>query len=256
MLQAHSFLWHYLWVGPHLLLLVLAGILWKRGTARRFPAFFAYAILSGIGQLFLYAADVLPFVSPGTYWRVDWGDLVLEGVLKFVLIGEIFALVFGSYASLARLGKTLIRGAGIVLVFAAVLAAAYAPKNEFFGIISGAYLLEQTTYLIECGILVAIFLFSAYFHLSWPRQVFGIALGLSVSACVHLATWALIDNGGLPRSTRLILVFVNMATYHFCILLWFYYLLVPQKAATKSAVPLPENNLDIWNRELERLVHP
>ncbi|MFZ1142307.1 MAG: hypothetical protein ABR881_15485 [Candidatus Sulfotelmatobacter sp.] len=256
MLQAHSFLWHYLWVAPNLLLLVLAVFLWRRGAARHFPAFFAFAILGSVGQLAVYAADILPSVAPTTFWRVDWADLVLEGVLKFVLIGEIFALVFGSYASLARLGKTLIRGTGIVLVFAAVLAAAYAPKNEFFGIISGANLLEQTTYLIECGILVAIFLFSAYFHLSWPRQVFGIALGLSISACVHLATWGLIDNGGLPHPTRIMLVFVNMATFHFCIFVWFYYLLVPGKVTAKSAVSLPENNLDVWNRELERLVHP
>jgi hypothetical protein len=256
MLQAHSFLWHYLWVAPNLLLPVLAVLLWRRGTARRFRAFLAFAILSSVGQLAVYAADIVPSVNAWTFWRVDWGDLVLEGVLKFALIGEIFALLFGSYASLAQLGKTLIRGAGIVLAFAAALAAAYAPKNEFVGIISGANLLEQTTYLIECGVLVFIFFFSAYFHLSWPRQVFGITFGLSVSACVHLATWALIDNGGLMHSTRIILTFVNMATYHVCVLIWFYYLLVPRKVAVKSAVPLPENNLDVWNRELERLVRP
>jgi hypothetical protein len=254
MLQAHSLLWHYLWVAPNLLLPVLAVFLWRRGTARRFPAFFAFTILISFGQLAVYAADILPSVAPMTFWRVEWGDLILEVVLKFALIGEIFALLFGSYASLAQLGKTLIRGAGIVLVFAAALAAAYARKNEFVGIISGANLLEQTTYLIECGILVSIFFFAAYFHLSWPRQVFGIALGLSVSACVHLASWALIDNGGLSHSTRISLTFLNMATYHLCVLIWFYYLLVPPKVVTKSAVPLPENNLEIWNRELERLV--
>src|ERR1700722_5864730 len=256
MLQAHSFLWHYLWVAPNLLLLVLAVFLWRRGTARHFPAFFAFTILSSIGQLSIYAADMVPSVAATTFWRVAWGDLILEAVLKVALIGEIFALLFGSYASVAHLGKTLIRGAGIVLVFAATLAAAYAQKNEFVGIISGANLLEQTTYLIECGILVSIFIFSAYFRLSWPRQVFGITLGLSISACVHLATWALIDNGGLPHSTRVILTFVNMATYHVCVLIWIYYLLVPHKIAKKSAVPLPENNLDVWNRELERLVRP
>jgi hypothetical protein len=256
MLQAHSSLWHYLWVAPNLFLLVLATLLWRRGVVRQFPAFLAFAILGSVGQLVVYAADILPSVSGPTFWSVDWVDLILEGVLKVALIGEIFALVFGSYASLARLGKTFIRGTGIVLVFAAAVAAAYAPKTEFFGIITGAQLLEQTTYLIECGVLVSIFLFSTYFHLTWPRQVFGIALGLSVSACVHLATWAMIDNSGLPRSTRVILTFVNMATYHVCVLLWFYYLLVPHKVAAKSAVPLPENNLDVWNRELERFVHP
>jgi len=256
MLQAHSFLWHYLWVAPNLLLPVLAVLLWKRGTARQIPAFFAFVILSSIGQLAVYAADILPSISALTFWLVDWGDLVLEGVLKFALVGEIFALLFGSYASLAQLGKTLIRGTGIVLVFVAALAAAYAPKSEVFGIVSGANLLEQTTYLVECGVLVFIFLFSAYFRLSCPRQVFGITLGLSISACVHLATWALIDNGGLMHSTRIILTFVNMATYHACVLIWFYYLLVPGKVAVKSAVPLPENSLEVWNRELERLVRP
>jgi hypothetical protein len=256
MLQAHSFLWHYLWVAPNLFLLVLAVLLWRRGVVRQFPAFLAFAILGSVGQLVVYLADILPSVSGSTFWYLDWADLILEGILKIALIGEIFALVFGAYASLAQLGKTLIRVVGIVLVFAAALAAAYAPKIAFFGILSGAYLMEQTTYLIECGILVFIFLFAAYFHLSWPRLVLGIAFGLSVSACVHLATWALIDNGGLPNSMRIIFIFVNMAAYQLCVLIWFYYLLVPHKVATKSAVPLPENNLDVWNRELERLVHP
>lgn len=255
MLQAHSFLWHYLWVGPHVLLLILAGILWRRGTARRFPAFFAYAILAGIGQLLLYASDVLPFVSPNGYWYADCSDLALEGILKLLLIGEIFAFVFGAYTSLARLGTIIIRGVGAVLLLAGVLAAAYAPQSDSVAIVYRANLLEQTTYLIECGILVAIFLFAAYFHLEWPRKVFGIALGLSVSACVHLATWAMIDNSGLTHSTRVDLVFVNMAAFHLCVLLWFYYLLVPGKVTAKAAVPLPENTLDVWNRELERLVH-
>ena len=48
-----------------------------------------------------------------------------------------------------------------------------------------------------------------------------------------------------------------MATYHFCVLIWFYYLLVPRKITGRSLrFRLPENNLDVWNRELERLVHP
>jgi hypothetical protein len=53
-----------------------------------------------------------------------------------------------------------------------------------------------------------------------------------------------------------LLDFLNMATYHVCVLVWCYYLLVPQKLAITSAVLLPEHNLDIWNRELERLLQP
>jgi hypothetical protein len=253
MLQAHSLLWHYLWVAPNVLLLILASLLWKRRTWRQFPAFFAFAILASIGQLAVYTADVLPFVTGETFWRVDWASLGVEGILKFAVIGEIFANVFGSYPSLARLAKLLIRSVGVVLVLVAALAAAYAPKNGA-SIIYGAHLLEQTIFLVESGLLLCVFVFSSYFNLSWARQIFGITLGLSVSACVHLATWALFANAALPRPDRTPLIFLNMATYHVAVLIWFYYLLVPQKVVTKSAVSLPENNLAVWNRELERLL--
>jgi hypothetical protein len=255
MLQAHSLLWHYLWVAPNVLLFVLAFLIWRNGLRKAFPAFFAFALFSSLGQFALYTADVAPTVSAENFWRVDWGTLLIEGLLKFVLIGEVFAQIFGSYPSLARLGTLLIRAVGIILVLTSALAAAYAPQDSHFGIISGAHLLDQTIYLIESGLLVFIFLFAAYFRLKPTHLVFGIALGLAISACVHLATWGIAANGGLPASRRVVLAFLNMATYHVCVLIWFYYLLVPARVSQKPAVPLPENDLDLWNRELERLVH-
>jgi hypothetical protein len=255
MLRSHTPLWHYLWVAPNLLLIILAILTWRRGLRKAFPVFVVYAMVSAIGQLAVYLADIAPWVTPENFWRVDWASLVSEGVLKFALIAEIFAQAFNPYPSLAKVGKYLIRGVGAALVLVAVLAAAYAPKDNALGVISGAHLLEQTLYLIVCGLLLFIFLFSAYFRLSLARSSFGIALGMGISASVHLGTWAIIANGGLPNPIRFELEFLNMATYHACVLIWFYYLLVPPRVAKKSAVSLPENNLAIWNRELERLLH-
>jgi|HubBroStandDraft_1064217.scaffolds.fasta_scaffold01059_15 hypothetical protein len=254
MLQAHSLLWHYLWVAPNVLLFVLAFLIWKNGLRKAFPAFFAFALFSSLGQFALYTADVAPTVSAENFWRVDWGTLLIEGPLKFVLIGAVFAQIFGQYPSVAQLGRLLISAVGITLVLSSALAAAYAPQGSHFGIISGAHLLDQTIYLIESGLLVFIFLFAAYFRLKPTRLIFGIALGLAISACVHLATWAVIANGGWANSTRARLDFLNMATYHVCVLIWFYYLLMPAKISPKAAAPLPESNLSDWNRELERLV--
>lgn len=266
MLRAHSLLWHYLWVAPNLLLLVLALLIVRRGLHKKYPAFFAFTLLSAIAELCVYAADVIPSVTPKAFWTTVWASLLIEGPLKFILVGAIFALIFGSYASLARLGRTLIRAVGISLVMAAALAAAYAPKDGHFGIVSGAHMLEQTIYLIEAGLLVFIFSFSSYFHLSWSRPVFGIALGLSFSACVHLATWAVMANAAPEPTQRVILDFLNMGTYHICVLIWFYYLLVPHTVEGTNTVPVKnsalvsaaagsEENLAVWNRELERLIH-
>ena len=256
MLQAHSLLWHYLWAAPNILLLLLAFLLWRRHLHRAYPFFFAFALLGATAQLTVYITDVLPFIEGPTWWRIFWAAVLVEGVLKFTLIAEIFSKVFDAYASLAKLGRISIRTVGVLLVLVAAWAAAYSSEEGILGIIAGAHVLEQTIYLIECGLLVFVVLFSAYFHLAFSRPVFGIALGLGISACVHLATWAVMANGGLSESPekRALLDLVNMATYHVCVLIWFYYLLVPHKPANKPPVALPETNLDIWNRELERLL--
>lgn len=252
MLQAHSFLWHYLWVAPDVLLLLLGVLMWRRNLHRQFPAFTAFAFLGAVEHLILYAADLAPSVTPENFWRMAWVGLLVEIVLKLSLIAEIFSHLCRSYSSIAKLGKSVIRGVGIVLVFVAVGAASFARRDNPNWLISGEHLLEQTIYLIESGVLLSIFLFAAYFHLAWSSKAFGISLGLAISACVHLATWAAMATGGLRERT--LLDFLNMATYHLCVLVWLYYLLSPEKAPRPPVGRLPEHNLEVLNYELERLL--
>lgn len=254
MLQPHSFLWHYLWLAPQLLQAALAVLLWRRGFHKLFPVFFAYLVFEAIEMLTLYGMDVLPSVSVSAYWFACCIGLILEGFIRLAVMGELFFHLLRSRPAIAKVGGRLITGAGAILVLLATLAAAYAPVDtQQFAIGYRAHILQQTLYMIECGLILFLFVFAAFFRLTWGRATLGIGLGRGISSSVHLATWAVMANGGLPHS-RYLLDFLNMATYHVCVLIWFYYLLVPQKVVTTSAVPLPENNLDIWNRELERLL--
>ena len=259
MLQAHSLLWYYLWVAPSVLLLVLAFLMWRRRLHVTYPFFLAFAVTSAVEQLTLCIADLVPSVAAEAWWKIFWAGLLVEALVKFAVIGEIFAHVFDAYSSLANLGKILIRGVGAALVLAAALAAAYAQKDSPFPLINGAHVLQQTVFLIETGLLLFIFVFAGYFHIKATRPVFGIALGFAISGCVHLATWAILANATLPSSKRILFDFVNMGTYHGCVLLWFYYLLVPKHIPPKppDSPPPPEGPLDleVWNQELERLLH-
>jgi len=256
MLQAHSFLWHYLWVAPNLFLLILAFLAWRRGLAARYPVFLIFAIAIPLEQFTLYAADLIPSVTPTAWWRLLWAGLVVEALIKFALIGEIFGALLDRYPALAKLGRLLISGVGAALVLLAVVAGAYTTKNNIYWIVAGAHILEQGIFIIESGVILFIVLFAAYFKLPWSRLSFGITLGLGISACVHLATWALMASAGLPTRYRDPLNFLNMGIYHVCILIWFYYLLVPQKSVVTSVVPLPNHSLEVWNQQLERLLHP
>jgi hypothetical protein len=254
MLQSHSFLWHYLWLAPQILQAALVVFLWRRGIHKLFPVFVAYLTFGAIEQFTLYGMDVLPSISSPTFWRAFWLGAIIEGAIKFAVIGELFFHLLRSRPAIARAGRHLISGAGALFLLLAVAAAAYTPiVHRQLISISHAHLLLQSSYVVDCGLVLFLFLFATYFRLNWGHQAFGIALGLSIVWCEHMAAWAL-SASGTWLDKNYLLDFLNMATQHFCVLIWFYFLLVPQKKPVRSAAPLPENNLDIWNRELERLL--
>jgi len=254
MLQAHSFLWHYLWLAPNILQVVLAVLILRKKHGEPCAAFVAYLLFAASEAFILYGMDVLPWVSAAAFWEAFCVGVTLEAIVKFVLIAELFSNLLRPWAALAKLGNQLMSGTGAVLVLLAALAAAFAPiDNPQFAIISRTHILQQTLYIIQCGLVLFLFLFAAHFRLSWKKQSFGIALGLGIVSCEHLAAWAVMASGALLEKRHLVDL-LDMATYHLCVLVWFYYLLIPEKRATTSAVSLPENNLAIWNRELERLL--
>ncbi len=116
--------------------------------------------------------------------------------------------------------------------------------------------MEQTVYIVQLGLTVFAFLFVAHFRLTWDRLSFGILQGFGLASCVFLTTWAILANTNLSDHGRTLLDLLNFATYHFYVLLWGYYLLVPGRVAPRVAGVVPEHNLELWNHELERLLQP
>lgn len=230
----HSFLWHYLWVGPHALLLVLAMLTWRRDVRSLSLAFFTYLVYEGIYGLVLYVLDRLPSVSNDTYWRAVIVGLVIEILVKIAAIWELSRNLVGSRPSLAKSCKWLVGCIGAALAGLAALAAAYARTGSYV-LGSRAAILNEAMYIVEAGLLLFIFLFAGYQHLMWSRQDFGIALGLSISACVGLGVSATSANGIFFEVN--FLDFVNMGSYHLCVLIWFYYLLTPDRRRTTSGSP-------------------
>lgn len=255
MLQAHSFLWNYLWIAPNLLLLGLAVLLRRRDKDHRFSSFLRFAVIGSIADLARFAADVLPFVSPENYWRFSWAEILLESFLIFAAIGEVFWNLLGPYPSLSRMGSTLVKSIGAALVLVAVFIAALSHDGSKFPLVSGFHIVAQTVFIVELGLVVSVFLFASHFGLSLDRFSFGIILGFGISSCEHLAAWAVLTNSGLSATGRTLVDLLGMVTSHFCVLLWYYYLLVPAPVLKQRPTQPTDHNLDLWNRELERLLH-
>src|SRR5262249_1240551 len=107
-----------------------------------------------------------------------------------------------------------------------------------------------------------IFFLSSYFRLSLARPFFGIVFGFSISAFLHLGTWAVLANGHLSNDIHYRLDFLNIGVFQPFVFLLFYFLIFSHRASSPAAsatvTPLLKEhseNLAGWNKELERLIH-
>lgn len=274
MLQAHSPLWQYLWVAPNVLGLGLAIGMWRRGLRKQYPLFFSFLVIGGIDQVCLYFLDLSPRVSGTGWWSAFWAATIIEALLKFAVVAELLHHLLQRWPSVATLVRNGVSAAGVVLVPVAAVAGAFSAPDNTHWLVGGAHVLLETIYISQAGLIVSMFLMAFFLHIPWDRYTFGIAFGFAIVWCEHLAVWALVA-GGVARNKNWVDL-ANSATYHVTVLIWCYYLLVPHKVAQpKDHEPQPpeyppaeppsassggspqnhEENLNDWNRELERLIH-
>lgn len=241
---------YYLWLAPAMLQIGVLGLMVGRKLYRRFPFFTLYNLESVLGVAVLFSMDLSPHVSGRLWWRVYLLDTALYTALRFAVIYEIYAYVFDNYAAVKRLGKPISRGAWLLLFAIALVAAAQTHQHDPYFVMYALHVLEQTASILQVGLLLILFLFSAYLGLSWRNYVFGMALGLGIYSSVRLATAAL--QASFVASGNLYINLVVMGSFHFAVLVWLFYLLAPEPGLNRT-IGIPDHNLELWNKELQRL---
>ncbi len=79
----HSFLWHYLWIAPHALQILIAVVMMRRGLVRDFPVFFAYTVFQIVEEGTLFILDHSRAVSGYQYWYCRSVGLGFDVTLRF-----------------------------------------------------------------------------------------------------------------------------------------------------------------------------
>lgn len=116
--------------------------------------------------------------------------------------------------------------------------------------------LQRTVDTLQCGLLVFLFGFWAYFRLSWRSHAFGIAVGLGTLISVNLATAAIRSQiePATPTLGSNLCTLVGEASNLGCVLLWLAYILSPERPQQPVVRSLPEYDLENWNQELRRFL--
>jgi len=247
----HTLLWNYLWIAPHALQLLIVVVMLRRGLFREFPVFFAYTVFDILTEGTLFVLDHKGSVSSAEYWTAYWIFLGIETGLRFAIIFELFSSVFKSYPALKQFTRISFRIATVILLFAAVVVAARAPDDGTLPLLSRVHVFDLAVDVMQSGLLLLLVGFASYFGLSWRSPAYGFAFGMAIFASVDLATEALRVWSGWQAGYAF--DFVDMATFHCCVMIWLVYLLLPETVHRDVKGP-PANNLEQWNAELRRLL--
>jgi len=234
-----------LWIALPLLQSAIVHRIWVRRLHREYPLFFAYTIthLIRFAVLFYcYHLDTRELYRE-TYISLE----MLNAVLKFGVICELFFHVFQQYEGIRGLGSTLLRWASIILVLLAVIVAASSPGIDSDKFLAGFYAMERSVEIVQGGLLFLLFVLSFSLGLRWKRDAWGIALGFGVVTSVDLAAFTLRAQFGVLGQD--ILSLISNAAYDCTVIIWLF-TLYAQKAEHHFEHRIRRWDVDSWNRAL------
>lgn len=238
------FVFYTLWIAPAVLMALLAAVMTHRRLYRELPAFFVYAVFTAA------RTPILFFVfhrHPQVYGYSYWAAEGVSAALGFASIYEVFRHLFQSYEGTQRLGVLLFRWTAAAFILLAVIAAASSPQGEMSWLTAAVVWLAQGVRLVQCGLLLFLFVFSFFSGLAWRSHSLGIALGFGLFAGVQLAAAAIQAHTGVV--SPLTWSRINMASYNCAVLVWVSYLLAPQPTEAAARVPLAAE-ASSWNQAL------
>lgn len=241
---------YVLWVAGPCLQLFIAAFMLKHRLYRQYPAFFAYTVSHVVRFVVLFS--LYHHGSEEAYNYAYLAAEVLDAVLAFAAIYEVFSNVFRAYEGIRTLAGIVFRWALIVLVFVAVLTAAGSMGSDTQRVRAALFAFDQGVNIVRGGLLFLLILFCSYLGLTWNHFVFGIAVGFGLESSVELVAFATRAHLGPVGSTAL--SFISAAAYNCAVLVWLYYLLSPAPAERPAKLP-SRTELDEWNQALLELIY-
>ncbi len=237
-----------LWVAAFGLRALLCVFLLRKKLHRQFPVFFAYSLFHALLTAVLLTLGRSSYTA---YFYIYWPSEILNVVLGFATLYEIFGKVFEPYGALRRVGRISFQAAIVLLFFASIVVAAKADGVGLQKLMKVINLLETSVFSAQGALLLVLFLFASYFGLSWRHHVFGLTLGFGILASKGLVNYTL--HNYFDVSFNQIFNYLELATINCALLLWIGYM-VSREPVRKPVELIPANELERWNEALVEML--
>jgi hypothetical protein len=246
------FIWTYLWVTPHVLLALVAVVMYRSHRHRDFPVFFGYLLFEIVQFCALFAMVRFVSVSASTYQHVDLLGRAGSIAFRFAIIQEVLEASVAHCPALRRTTTWMLKCAAVFLALLAALFIGAAYSWNLREMIFPAYAVKHTLNIVQCGLLALVVLWYRFLRLKMPDLVIGIALGMGLVAGLDPLLDSLKDFRSLnPQVVDLL----QMGAYHVAVLIWLRFAMVQNES-----ISYPDVASVLGARksvvELERLIWP
>jgi hypothetical protein len=238
-MNLQHFLYRYLFVAPHVLLIPVAIGMFRKGLQRQFPIFFSYLFYELLYLCVFYPIFSRLLILPmWLYLDLDMffraGDIIFHlGILQ-----ELFEAPVKNNDSLRQSSARILKWVtGILVIMAsAFIGFQYYTQSHR---LPRSYAEIEALNIATCLLLVFVFLWHRFLGIKMSTFAFGIALGLGLTASLEPLFQAWKDSMFMEKA--FIPDFLLMGTYHCSVLIWLYYAFAHEKVSSRSAAaPLVE----------------
>ncbi len=239
------------------LLIAVAFVLIRRRLCRELPWFTTYIVYVTAYTSIFYWIDYFRH-TPFTPFYIYWGGHVINQLIAFMVIVEVFRNCVRGHDSVYRVGIRVLAVIALLTVVAVLILAPYGSqfdknlaRNELG---HAATVLQRSIRVIQIGLLIGIFSFTSYLGLSWRNYNFGIALGYGLYASVNLVTavaWEYLGAHKMFTGVRFVSLFDDIA-YKLTLVLWMTYLWRADRSPSNLPPPSgSDTELQEWSETLK-----
>jgi hypothetical protein len=238
-----------IWLLSPMLQALVAIVMVRKKLFREMPLFFTYTVCHSLSACILF---LLLKTSWAAFFYSYWGSEIVDALLTFLVIQEVFSTVFRPYEAIRSLGIWLFRCLLLGLIAVTIVMAPGSAPSGFDRLVSSLFIVQRSILFVQAGLIFFLILSSRLFGLTWRNYVFGVALGFGAMACVAGLGVAL--RSRVPAPIDDWLVTVVPFGYIFGVAVWASYMLMPSSSQKVDRSEIDVSPLKGWNRALERML--
>lgn len=246
-----KFIFYYLSpIGIAMLALCLGMFGWRKDLRKEYPFFFSYLLFQSLSSAMLhllYFGTWLHALDQRTYFYLYWIQSALADLFALAVLRELFFAAFKPFVGLRDMARVVFRWAAVALILigTVVLLSSSLPGAQRLEL--AVVNLERAISIMQCAMLLFLFMGSSYLGLPRSSHVFGLSLGFGILAMANLVYYvAMALNGYVHTQRSLILHLTPVIAFALAPAIWSVYALWAEPA--REVVDVPVNSpLLRWN---------